>query len=76
MLKQNENLTGAIITPGIVYGYGETCLFKLFKKIYNDELKKAPIYYGGNNRIIPFVNALDLALLIHALVVEKMPDKE
>ena len=69
-LEQSQKLTGCIITPGIVYGYGESVMTPLFKKLYMNTQLKAPLYYGGHTRIIPFVHALDLAILIHAMCVE------
>ncbi|KAH0577183.1 Dpy-30 motif-containing protein [Spironucleus salmonicida] len=76
ILSTSENLTGAIVTPGIIYGYGETSLAPLFRKIYAQEIQKAPLFYGGHQRSLPFVHALDLAILVHSLTQEAQPPKE
>ena len=75
-LARSESVSGAIVVPGLVYGYGETAMTGLFKRIYRGEVEKAPLYAGGHGRTVPFVHALDLALLIHALCVEQCPPKE
>lgn len=75
-LQDAQNVTGAIVTPGIIYGHGETVLTELYKRIYRGTAPQAPLYYGGHQRILPFVHALDLALLVHAMCVERFPDKE
>lgn len=69
-LARSESVSGAIVVPGVVYGYGETSMTGLFKRIYRGEVEKAPLYAGGHGRTIPFVHALDLAILVHALCIE------
>ena len=75
-LARSESVSGAIVVPGVVYGYGETAMTGLFKRIYRGEVEKAPLYAGGHGRVVPFVHALDLALLVHALCTEQCPSKE
>ena len=75
-LARSESVSGAIVVPGVVYGYGETSMTGLFKRIYRGEVEKAPLYAGGHGRTIPFVHALDLAILVHALCIEQCPSKE
>ncbi|TNJ27300.1 Dpy-30 motif-containing protein [Giardia muris] len=75
-LASRENVEGAIVVPGLIYGFGETALVPLYRSIYEGLVDKIPLYYGGHNRAIPTVYALDLALLIHSLVIDACPDKE
>lgn len=75
-LSSRENLEGAIVIPGLIYGYGETSLIPLYRSIYEGKLTQIPLYFGGHTRSIPTVYALDLALLIHSLVIDTCPDKE
>lgn len=65
MLNKANNITGCIVTPGLVYGFGESQLCNLFKNIWLEKVDKAPLYYGGHKRVIPTIHTLDLALLIH-----------
>ncbi|ESU35104.1 Putative Dpy-30 motif protein [Giardia duodenalis] len=75
-LSSRENLEGAIVIPGLIYGYGETSLVPLYRSIYEGKLTQIPLYFGGHTRSIPTVYALDLALLVHSLVIDACPDKE
>lgn len=75
-LSSRENLEGAIVIPGLIYGYGETSLVPLYRSIYEGKLTQIPLYFGGHTRSIPTVYALDLALLIHSLIIDACPDKE
>lgn len=75
-LSSRENLEGAIVIPGLIYGYGETSLVPLYRSIYEGKVAQIPLYFGGHTRSIPTVYALDLALLIHSLIIDACPDKE
>lgn len=71
------NVDGCIVTPGIVYGFGETVMASLYKRFYLEQLSKAPLYFGGHQRVLPFVHALDLALLVSAMCEDnRFPDKQ
>ncbi|GKT34713.1 putative multi-domain containing protein [Aduncisulcus paluster] len=64
-IRNTANVSGCIIVPGHVYGRGEGVFFDLFKAAWLGE--KIPLY-GDENRIIPTIHALDLAIYVSECV--------
>ena len=70
----NAQVTGCVLSCGVVYGMGEECLFGRFKQAL--EQKEPLKVYGKGDNYIPMIHVDDLAQLAFDLTLGESANNE